>query len=192
MPNTGRKSERDESSGASSVGGGSVEDTSDVSGIADRIAQGFSSGDIDTLNSLYADTVDYLDSGPISSADVQRQIQEYFTRWPVRQWTITSPVKVKSMGGSVQQLTFSARYTVSDPQTGRRASGTARETLLLQPDANGAMKIISQHEKTSAEKSSNSARHRGEKVYDGKPVDNERPIIHLPPNIPWPPGIPRP
>jgi hypothetical protein len=158
-------------------------------------AQGFSNGDMETLVSLYADPVDYQKQGPISSAQIQSQLQEYFARWPVRQWTIIGQVKTKPLSGSVQQLIFSARYSVSDPQAGRRASGIAKETLLLQPDANGALKIISQREETSAsaQKSSNSGNRRKEKVYRGKSVDDGRPpIIIIPPNIPWPAGIPHP
>src|SRR4029077_15270744 len=83
-------------------------DDSAVSGIAEQMAQALSSGDIDALGSLYGDSVDYLDSSRITSDAVRTQLHEYFARWPVRQWTITSPVKVKSMGGSMQQLTFSA------------------------------------------------------------------------------------
>ena len=171
---------------------GAATDDSAVSGIAEQMAQALSSGDIDALGSLYGDSVDYLDGGRITSDAVRTQLQQYFARWPERQWAITGPARVTSLGASRKQITFTASYDVSDSQSGRHSSGTAKETLILAPDATGAMKIVSQREKTSAEKSSNSARHRREKVYDGKPVDNERPIIHLPPNIPWPSGIPRP
>jgi hypothetical protein len=173
-------------------------DGSDASGIADKIVQAFSAGDVETLSSLYADTVDYLDSGRISRSAVQDQLQQYFERWPVRQWTITNPVKVESLGASVQRVTFSASYDVSNPQTGRRASGTAKETLMLAADSSGAMKIISQHEQTSKKPSreksteSNERRDRREKIYRGKPIDGRRPGIPFPQNIPWPPGIPHP
>jgi len=171
---------------------GAATDDSAVSGIAEQMAQALSSGDIDALGSLYGDSVDYLDGGRITSDAVRTQLQQYFARWPERQWAITGPARVTSLGASRKQITFTASYDVSDSQSGRHSSGTAKETLILAPDATGAMKIVSQREKTSAEKSRNSARHRREKVYDGRPVDNERPIIHLPPNIPWPSGIPRP
>lgn len=195
MANTGRKSERDDvaSSGASSLAGGSVEDISDASGIAARVVQAFSDGDVETLGALYADTVDYYDSGRISSAAVRSQLEQYFSKWPVRQWEIASPVKVESLGGSTQRVVFSARYDVSNPDTNRHTAGTAKETLVIASDTSGAMKIISHHEKTSSSNRSDSTSSKRrqrqserEKVYDG------RPVIPLPPNIPWPPGIPHP
>jgi hypothetical protein len=194
MANTGRKSERDDvaSSGTSSLAGSSMSDNSDASGIAEKVVQAFSDGDVETLGALYADTVDYYDSGRISSADVRSQLQEYFSKWPVRQWTITSPVKVQSLGASRQQVVFSAKYDLSDPDSHRHASGIAKETIVVAADSSGAMKIISHHEKTIPSKArlgskkAPSDRPEREKVYDG------RPVIPLPPNIPWPPGIPHP
>jgi len=173
---------------------GPARDNSGVSGIAEQMAQALSSGDIDALGSLYGDSVDYLDSGRISSDEVRSQIQEYFARWPVRQWTVTTPVKVESLGASVQKVTFSATYEVSNPQTGRHLSGTAKETMMVAADFTGATKIISHREKTSAsaDKSTKSDKHRREKIYDGRPLDRTRPIIPVPPNIPWPSGVPHP
>ena len=113
-------------------------DTSDASGIAEKVVQAFSDGDVETLGALYADTVDYYESGRISSEAVRSQLQDYFDRWPVRQWTIITPVKVESLGASVQQVSFSAKYEVSNPQTGRRLSGTAKETMMLAADSTGA------------------------------------------------------
>src|SRR5205823_444104 len=123
---------------------------------------------------------------------VRSQLQEYFSKWPVRQWTITSPVKVQSLGASRQQVVFSAKYDLSDPDSHRHASGIAKETIVVAADSSGAMKIISHHEKTIPSKArlgskkAPSDRPEREKVYDG------RPVIPLPPNIPWPPGIPHP
>jgi len=173
---------------APTEGGGA--DTSAVSEVAEQIAQGFSNGDIETLVSLYGEAVDYLDSGTVSSATVRSQLLEYFERWPVRQWTITGPVRVTSLGASRKQVTFTASYDASDTQTGRHSSGTAKETLVLAADSSGAMKIISHHEQLNASRGksgkSNERRDRRERIYDA------RPVIPLPPNVPWPPGIPHP
>jgi hypothetical protein len=165
---------------------------SSASGIAESLVQALSGGEVEAVSSLYADTVDYMNSGRITSDAVRSQLQEYFARWPVRQWTMLSPAKVESRGASGQKVIFLAHYDVSDPQTGRHSSGTAEETLMLAPDSTGAMKIISERQETrkdgSREKSgkSNQRRDRREKVYDG------RPVIPIPPNIPWPPGLPHP
>ena len=181
-------------SSLSTVTQGANANPSDQSAMAERIVRAMSDGDAQTLAALYADTIDYMDSGQLSTAAVQGQIQEYFTRWPVRQWTIAGPVKVTSLSASRKQVTFSANYDASDPQTGRHASGTAMETLILAPDSTGAMKIVSQREQTSSVrkksgKSDGSRAKDHEKVYEGKPIDRHIPI---PPNIPWPPGLPRP
>lgn len=165
----------------------------DASGIAEKLVQAFSAGDVETFDSLYADTVDYYESDRISRAAVRSQLEEYFNKWPVRQWEIAGPVKVETLGGSVQRVVFSARYDLSNPDTNRHTAGTAKETLVIAADTSGAMKIISHHEKISSSNRSDSTpskrrerQSEREKVYDG------RPVIPLPPNIPWPPGIPHP
>jgi hypothetical protein len=58
-----------------SAAAASSTDTSDPSGIAGKIVQAFSDGDLEAFVSMYADTIDYLDSGRISSADVRSQLQ---------------------------------------------------------------------------------------------------------------------
>ncbi|MDQ6624214.1 MAG: hypothetical protein M3Y86_12130 [Verrucomicrobiota bacterium] len=158
---------------------------SDASALPETIAQTLSDGNLETLNASYAETVDYLNSGRISSDEVQSQLQEYFERWPVRHWEVSGPVRNQSLGASVQQITFPARFDLSDPKTGRHASGQVKETLTLAADANGEMKIISQHEQITNQNSSatKTSRPRGrEKVYRGQRVD-PGPIA---PFIPWP------
>jgi hypothetical protein len=85
----------------------------------------------------------------ISNAAARAQAQKYFTRWPVRRWSLVAPVKTLSLGPSRQKVIFSAAYDVSDPQTNKHASGIAQETLVVASDASGAMKIVSQKERTS-------------------------------------------
>jgi hypothetical protein len=148
---------------------------SSASQIAEQVAQGYTDATPDALVSMYADTVDYLDSGRINNDAVRAQVQEYFSRWPQRQWTLTGPVKVESMGASVQKVVFKAQYDVANPASNQHASGIATETLVVAPDSTGAMKIISQREQTGAKAtgpaSSGKEKHhrrRHEKVYDGR------------------------
>jgi hypothetical protein len=89
-----------------------------------------------------------MNSGVISNAAMRKQAQEYFERWPVRQWILAGPVQTTSVGPSRQKVIFSASYDASNPQTNKHASGIARETLIVATDASGAMKIISQKEQT--------------------------------------------
>src|SRR6266404_805580 len=124
--------------------------------IAEAFVQAYSGADVDGVARLYADRVDYTNSGVISNADVRKQAQEYFARWPVRQWGLVGPVKTLSLGATKQKVIFSASYDASDPQTNKHASGIAQETLILANDASGAMKIVSQKEQLSKANSSQS------------------------------------
>jgi tetratricopeptide (TPR) repeat protein len=124
--------------------------------IAEAFVQAYSGPDVDALAGLYADRVDYTNSGVISNAAVRAEVKEYFTRWPERRWSLVGPVKTVSLGAIKQKVIFSASYDASDPQTNRHASGIAQETLILATDANGAMKIVSQEEQLSKRNSSRS------------------------------------
>jgi tetratricopeptide (TPR) repeat protein len=118
-------------------------------GIADAFVQAYSGADVDPVANLYADRVDHANDGVITDAAIKKQAQEYFTRWPTRQWTLTGPVTTTSIGGPRRKIVFSASYDASDPQTNKHASGLAIETLIVASDASGAMKIVSQKEQTS-------------------------------------------
>jgi tetratricopeptide (TPR) repeat protein len=122
--------------------------------IAEAFVQAYSGADVNALAGLYADRVDYSNSGVISNASVGAQAREYFARWPVRQWSLVGPVKTISLGATKQKIIFSASYDASDPQTNRHASGIAKETLIFATDPSGAMKIVSQKEQTSKRGSS--------------------------------------
>ncbi len=165
--------------------------SADPSSIGQSLVQALSDGDVDGLTSMYADSVDYLDNGRVSVATVQDHLQEYFAQWPERQWKLAGPVKIESLGASVQQVVFSARYDLHNPETNRRASGVARETLMLAADATGALKIVSHREKIDSRRDTTSRenkveRRRGhERIYQGQPVG---PSVPVP--LPWPFGRP--
>lgn len=125
--------------------------------IAEAFVQAYSGADVDAVAALYADRVDHTNSGVISNAAIRKQAQEYFTRWPVRQWRLAGPVKTTPMGPSRQKVVFSASYDASNPQANKHASGIATETLIVVNDAIGAMKIVSQKEQTSKGSSSSSS-----------------------------------
>ena len=161
--------------------------------MADKIVQAFSTGDVAAFTSMYADTVDYMESGRTSNAGIQRQLSEYFAKWPVRQWSIVGPIKVEAAGPTAQRVIFSAQYDLSNPDTNRHAAGIAKETLVIASDTSGAMKIISHHEKISGSNRSDSTPSKSrQRQSERERIHNGRPVIPLPPNIPWPPGIPHP
>ncbi len=124
--------------------------------IAEVFVRAYSGTDVDALAGLYADRVDYTNSRLISNAAVRTQAQEYFARWPMRQWSLVGPVKAISLGATKQKIIFSASYDASNPQANKHASGIATETLIVAWDASGAMKIVSQKEQTSKRNSSRS------------------------------------
>src|SRR5437016_12994975 len=107
----------------------------------------YSGADVDTVAGLYADRVDYTNSGVISKAAVRAEAPKYFARWPVRRWSLVGPLTTVSLG--TKKMIFSASYDVSNPQTSNQTSGIAQETLILATDASGVMKIVSQKEQTS-------------------------------------------
>jgi len=128
--------------------------------IAEAFVQAYSGADVDTVASLYADRVDYTNSGVISKAAVRAEAEKYFARWPVRRWSLVGPVTTVSLG--TKKMIFSASYDVSNPQTSNQTSGIAQETLILATDASGVMKIVSQKEQTSKKSSSQSDEERSD------------------------------
>jgi len=184
-PFGGLGSNRTNSNAGTSAGGGS-----DTSAIAGMVVEAYSNGDLVTFASLYADTVDYMGHRRTSNADVQRQLSQYFDKWPVRQWQLVGTVSVRPVGPSAQRVAFSAQYDLSNPNTNSHAAGIANETLIVKDDGTGAMKITSHQEKVNSNSDSDTAgekkrrRPNRERVYDARPI--------LPPNVPWPFPIPRP
>jgi len=128
--------------------------------IAEAFVQAYSGADVDTVASLYADRVDYTNSGVISKAAVRAEAEKYFARWPARRWSLVGPVTTVSLG--TKKMIFSASYDVSNPQTSNQTSGIAQETLILATDASGVMKIVSQKEQTSKKSSSQSDEERSD------------------------------
>ena len=181
----GLGSNRTNSYAGTSAGGGS-----DTSAIAGMVVEAYSNGDLATFASLYADTVDYMGHRRTSNADVQRQLSQYFAKWPVRQWQLVGTVSVRPVGPSAQRVAFSAQYDLSNPNNNSHAAGIANETLIVKDDGTGAMKITSHQEEVNSNSDSDTAgekkrrRPNRERVYDGRPI--------LPPNLPLPFPIPRP
>ncbi len=155
-----------------------------------------SAGDINSLTSQYGTEVDYLDKGLVNNDIVRNELQQYFVRWPQTNWRVAGPVTVRPTESSKYQLTFPASFEVTNPSANRRATGTAKETMVLAQDSTGAWKIVFQRETvTMSNRSAETERNRkNEKVYKAKPSDDRRPNIpfQIPSNLPWPPKIPHP
>jgi hypothetical protein len=110
-----------------------------------------SARDLDTLLSVYGDTVDYLDEGKVGRDVVRRELQEYFDKWPIVKWKVVNGTMQSRTARITPEakydVTFAVNFEVSNPATKKRVVGTAVETEILAPDASGTKKIISQHEK---------------------------------------------
>ena len=106
-----------------------------------------SARDVDTLISVYGDTVDYIDKGKVSRDVIRKELQAYFDKWPVVKWEVKGVIQSRLVGQSNYNVTFAVAFEVSNPATKKRVAGTATETEMLAPDASGTKKIISQHEK---------------------------------------------
>ncbi len=124
--------------------------------IAEAFVQAYSGADVDAVAGLYANRVDHTDSGVISNAAVRVQAEQYFARWPVRHWSLVGQVKTIPLGPFRQKVIFSANYDAENMQTNKHASGVAQETLIVDTESNGAMKIVSQKEQTSKRSSGQS------------------------------------
>jgi hypothetical protein len=113
-----------------------------------------SARDLDTLISVYGDTVDYLDEGKVGRDVVRRELQEYFDKWPVVKWKVVNGTMQSRTARITPEakydVTFAVNFEVSNPATKKRVVGTAVETEILAPDASGTKKIISQHEKITS------------------------------------------
>jgi len=130
--------------------------------IAEAFVRAYSGTDVDAIADLYAERVDYTNSGVISNSALRKQAQEYFERWPVRVWSLVKPVNATTTGPSRQKIVFSASYDTCNPQTHKHASGIAQETLILTTYENGATEIISQKEQLSKRSISRSDKDRSD------------------------------
>jgi hypothetical protein len=152
-----------------------------------------SAGDVSTLASYYGSQVDYQDKGIIINDAVQNEFRQYFARWPQTNWQLAGTVTVQPLGPSRYQITFPVSFEAANPATNRRATGSARQTMILEQDSSGAWKIVMERQTITSKKSDESRRRSDrEKIYKGRPIDDPRRNIPIPPNIPWPPGLPRP
>ena len=165
----------------------------EASAFAENNARAMSGGDVNALTTYYANQVDYLDEGFVSSDVIRRDLEQYFARWPQTSWEVNGAVTVQSLTPSRYQITFPVSFEAVNPATHKRSAGVARETMVLERDDTGAWKIVRQRETVTSNKADDRRRWpERKKVYRGQPVEDNRPRVPLPPNIPWPSGLPRP
>ncbi len=84
------------------------------------------------LEELYADTVEYFESGQLSRARVLRDKQAYFTKWPRRTYTLlrdTLQAQWRPGIGKILDVTFDYEFDVAS--SARRSRGRGRSALTL-------------------------------------------------------------
>ena len=124
--------------------------------VIQRQIAAMSARDLETLVSLYGDTVDYLDKGTVSREVVGKELQAYFAKWPIVKWQAKGAIQSRLVGESNYNVNFGVAFEVSNPATRKGVIGTATETEMLAPDVSGNKKIISQHEKITTSRRSDS------------------------------------
>ncbi|MGB8170873.1 MAG: hypothetical protein WCF18_25435, partial [Chthoniobacteraceae bacterium] len=101
--------------------------------IFDRVAahlKSISSGDIDTYLRLCAAKVDLYDEGMQSRDAIRKSRQKLKERWPVYEITNVRDVAVRATDKpDVKRASVTYDWNVSNPKTGKRASGTANDLL---------------------------------------------------------------
>jgi ketosteroid isomerase-like protein len=108
-----------------------------------------SRGDIASLISLYADQVDFLNEGLKSRNVIEREMHDYFARWPIQQFRLASDVSVTSLGANERKLSFRISFTASNPVNHKTSDGTADVIWIVRrSDQAGVFKIVSQKQQS--------------------------------------------
>ncbi|MDB6152640.1 MAG: hypothetical protein JWL90_1093 [Chthoniobacteraceae bacterium] len=95
-------------------------------------------------NTLYGEEVNYFDSGKVSRKFIERDQQNYYRRWPRRQFTLIGEPEVKVASQSEMSVRFVIRYSVQNAvESGK---GETENILRLRRDDSG-LKIVSIHER---------------------------------------------
>ena len=87
-------------------------------------------GDIDTYLRLCASKVDLYDEGMQSRESIRRSRQKLKERWPDYEISNVREVTIRSLDQSgVKRAAVTYDWNVSNPKTGKKASGTANDSL---------------------------------------------------------------
>jgi serine/threonine protein kinase len=74
-------------------------------------------GDVDASMSLYADSVDFLDEGWKSRADIAKDLPEYFAHWPVRRSQLVGDIAIEFVTPNERKVSYTLDFEASNPTT---------------------------------------------------------------------------
>ena len=107
-----------------------------------------SSNDAVTAASLYGDQVDFLTEGIKSHEILAREIAEYFARWPVQNFRLTSDVSIEGADNNEKTVSFTMEFEARST-AGKTSAGSVAVTWIVRRPSSGAeFKIVSQKQKT--------------------------------------------
>lgn len=101
-----------------------------VKTVLDEWLHSYSTGDIDTLCSLYATEVDFYESGVVDRSFIQNEGQKYFARWPSRHGKFRGDPSIRILEpGTSAEVSFIWWFSVE--RSGSNIQGLARSSMLL-------------------------------------------------------------
>ncbi len=99
---------------------------------------------LQTEMSYYAEPVDYFDQGIVDLRFVERDVQNYYKRWPTRKYELTSFAAAPSEKHPGQiETKFRIRFSVKNAE--HSVSGMTDNVFMLKPDGTN-FKIVSMRE----------------------------------------------
>lgn len=123
-----------------------IVDKSVLTGFVENYIAAFNSGDIGRILMLYADEVNYYESGFVDKAFIQKDKANYYKRWPEVYNSLKNGVSISKVAGkSVYVLSFEVEYQVASPYRNKRSYGNAWTTLNVIVGENG-VKVISENQ----------------------------------------------
>jgi ketosteroid isomerase-like protein len=111
-----------------------------------RYLQAISSGDADTVVSLYDDNAEYYGLGRVGRETIRSDKAAYFRAWPSVRFELLEIERAVATGDSLE-ATFRIHFAVENPRKGRRISGTARNVVTWRLEDDGSARIVSDQQK---------------------------------------------
>lgn len=118
--------------------------------------------DIDAIMSTYADKVVYLNHGVVDKAFIRKDLESYFSRWPVTKVQLVSAIQlVDTKKADEKKLLFSYAFDAAAPARGATSVGSASSEWWVWETQNtlkifGEMENVTKHQK---DESSQTAAH---------------------------------
>jgi hypothetical protein len=101
-----------------------------------------------TAASLYGDQVDFLNEGIKSHYTLEREIGEYFARWPVQKFRRTSDVTIEDVNANEKKVSFSMDFDARSTAGKTSAGSVAVTWVVRRPSPDAEFKIVSQKQET--------------------------------------------